>query len=215
MRPQWKSWLARGAVLLIGFAIVLTFWWLFEIGAFLNDYSSPVRAVFLWVGLPFALGVAIYTAFLFAQAEGRDLWQSALLPFHLVAQAFMTGSALLLLVNLFAPMPTDLSRGVFIAFVAALLTDLFVTLAGEFGVPHASEVAARAAHNISHGRYKNHFWGGSITLGHIVPIVLLLLAIPMSTLLPALAAGAGLCAIIGLYLYEYVFVMAPQEIQNS
>jgi Fe-S-cluster-containing dehydrogenase component/formate-dependent nitrite reductase membrane component NrfD len=215
MRPQWKSWLARGAVLLIGFAIVLTFWWLFEIGAFLNDYSSPVRAVFLWVGLPFALGAAIYTAFLFAQAEGRDLWQSALLPFHLVVQAFMAGSAVLLLVNLFAPMPADLSRGVLIAFVVALLTDLFVTLVGEFGVPHASDVAARAAHDISHGRYKNHFWGGSITLGHIAPIVLLLLAIPMSTLLPTLAAVAGLCAIVGLYLYEYAFVMAPQEIQNS
>jgi formate-dependent nitrite reductase membrane component NrfD/ferredoxin len=215
MRPQWKSWLTRGAVLLIGFAIVLTFWWLFEIGAFLNDYSSPVRAVFLWFGLPFALGAAIYTAFLFAQAEGRDLWQSALLPFHLVTQAFMAGSAVLLLVNLIAPMPADLIRGVLIAFIAALLTDLFVTLAGEFGVPHASEVAARAAHDISHGRYKNHFWGGSITLGHIAPIVLLLLAIPMSTLLPALAAVAGLCAIIGLYLYEYAFVMAPQEIQNS
>jgi Fe-S-cluster-containing dehydrogenase component/formate-dependent nitrite reductase membrane component NrfD len=215
MRPQWKSWLARGAILLIGFAIILTFWWLFEIGAFLNDYTSPIRAVFLWVGLPFALGVAIYTAFLFAQAEGRDLWQSTLLPFHLVAQALMAGSAILLLVNLIAPMPADLSRGVLIAFVAAMLTDLFVTLAGEFGVPHASEVAAHAAHNISHGRYKNHFWGGSIMLGHIVPIVLLLLAIPLSTLLPALAAVAGLCAIIGLYLYEYAFVMAPQEIQNS
>jgi Fe-S-cluster-containing dehydrogenase component/formate-dependent nitrite reductase membrane component NrfD len=215
MRPQWKSWLARGAVLLIGFAILLTFWWLFEIGAFLYDYSSPIRNLFLWIGLPFALGAAIYTAFLFAQAEGRDLWQSALLPFHLVVQAFMAGSAVLLLVNLFAPMPADLSHGVLITFIAALLTDLFITLAGEFGVPHASEVAARAAHDISHGRYKNHFWGGSITLGHIAPFILLLLAMPLSAFLPALAALAGLCAIVGLYLYEYAFVMAPQEIQNS
>ncbi len=215
MRPQWKSWLARGAVLLIGFAIVLTFWWLFEIGAYLYDYSSPIRNLFLWIGLPFALGAAIYTAFLFAQAEGRDLWQSALLPFHLIVQAFMAGSGVLLLVNLFAPMPADLSRGVLIAFVAALLTDLFVTLAGEFGVPHASEIAARAAHDITHGRYKNYFWGGSITLGHIVPIILLLLAMPLSAAFPALAALAGLCAIVGLYLYEYAFVMAPQEIQNS
>ena len=28
-------------------------------------------------------------------------------------------------------------------------------------------------------------------------------------------AIAGLCAVIGLYLYEYAFVMAPQEIPNS
>ncbi len=215
MRPQWKSWLARGAVLLIGFAAILTFWWLFEIGAYIYDYSSPVRSVFLWLGLPFALGVAIYTAFLFAQAEGRDLWQSALLPFHLVVQSFLAGSAALLVVALAAPIPFDISRGVLIAFVAALLIDLFVTLAGEFGVPHASEVAARAAHDISHGRYRNQFWGGSITLGHIIPLVMLLLAVPLQGMAALLAAAAGLCALVGLYFYEYAFVMAPQDIQNS
>ena len=214
-RPQWKSWLTRGAVLLIGFAIILTLWWLFEIGAYLYNYDSPIRSLFLWSGLIFAIGAAIYTAFLFAQAEGRDLWQSALLPFHLVVQAFLAGSAVLLLVNLFASMPDDLTQGVLIAFVAALIIDLFNTLAGEFGVPHASEVAARAAHDISHGHYKNYFWGGSITLGHLIPLLLLLLAIPLATFLPILAAVSGLCAVIGLYLYEYAFVMAPQEIQNS
>jgi Fe-S-cluster-containing dehydrogenase component/formate-dependent nitrite reductase membrane component NrfD len=215
IRPQWKSWLARGAVLLIGFAIILTLWWLFEIGAYLNNYSSPIRSVFLWSGLVFAIGTAIYTAFLFAQAEGRDLWQSALLPFHLVVQAFLAGSAVLLLVNLFAPLPADLSQGVLITFVAALIVDLFITLAGEFSIPHASEVAARAAHDISHGRYKNYFWVGSITLGHLIPFLLLLITIPLASLLPILAAISGLCAVIGLYLYEYAFVLAPQEIQNS
>jgi Ni/Fe-hydrogenase subunit HybB-like protein len=156
----------------------------------------------------------MYTAFLFAQAEGRDLWQSALLPVHLVIQAFLAGSALLLVADLFLPMPEDLSRGLLITFIAALLIDLFVTLVGEFGIPHASEVAARAAHEISHGHYRNYFWG-SITLGHIVPIVLLLVAVPVAAFLPILAAVAGLCALIGLYLYEFAFVMAPQEIQNS
>jgi Fe-S-cluster-containing dehydrogenase component/formate-dependent nitrite reductase membrane component NrfD len=217
LRPQWKSWLARGAVILIGFSVILTLWWLFEIGAYLFDYTSPIRTVFLWIGFPFALGAAIYTAFLFAQAEGRDLWQSALLPFHLVVQAFMAGSATLLVVNLLnpAPVPDDLSRGILYAFVAALVIDLFVTLVGEFGIPHASEVAARAAHDISHGYYRKYFWGGSIALGHIVPIILLLLAVPIPSLLPILAAVAGLSALAGLYFYEYAFVMAPQEIQNS
>ena len=153
--------------------------------------------MFLWLGLPFALGVAIYTAFLFAQAEGRDLWQSALLPFHLVVQAFMAGSAVLLVVALLAPIPADISRGVLVAFVAALLIDLFVTLAGEFGVPHASEVAARAAHDISHGRYRNQFWGGSIALGHIVPLALLLLAVLVSGIASILAASSRLMRFSG------------------
>lgn len=215
LRPQWKSWLARGAVILIGFSAILTVWWLFEIGAFLYDYDSPIRYVLLWTGFPFALGTAIYTAFLFAQAEGRDLWQSSLLPFHLIVQAFMAGSAALLVLDFFISMPADLSRGLQIAFVTAVLIDLFVTLVGEFGVPHASEVAARAAHEITQGHYRNHFWWGSIAIGHVLPIVLLILAILLPSISFVFMAIAGFCVLGGLYLYEYAFVMAPQEIQNS
>jgi formate-dependent nitrite reductase membrane component NrfD len=100
------------------------------------------------------------------------------------------------------------------ALVVTLLVDLFVILVGEFSIPHASEVAARAAHDISHGHYKNYFWWGSVGLGHIVPLTLVFIA-ANATDMPILVAIAGLCAVAGLYLYEYAFVMAPQEIQNS
>jgi hypothetical protein len=96
----------------------------------------------------------------------------------------------------------------------ALLLDLFVILVGEFSVPHASEVAARAAHEISHGHYKNTFWWGGIALGHVVPLALALAAVWISGQ-AVLGAIAGLAAIAGLYAYEYAFVMAPQEIPNS
>jgi Fe-S-cluster-containing dehydrogenase component/formate-dependent nitrite reductase membrane component NrfD len=215
LRPQWKSWLARGAVLLIGFTVVGGLWWLFELGGYLFNYDNPLlRALFLWVGLPFAVGAAVYTAFLFAQAEGRDLWQSPLLPFHLVVQAFMAGSGAMLIVDLFLDMPAELTRVTGIVLATAVLIDLFVTLVGEFSIPHASEIAARAAHAISHGQYKNHFWVGSIGLGHVVPLAALLLGWLVGGT-AVLGALAGLAAIVGLYLYEYAFVMAPQEIQNS
>ena len=217
-RPQWKSWLARGAVLLIGFSIVALLYWLFEIGANLYNYDSIAREILLWLGLPFAIGVAVYTAYLFAQAEGRDLWQSPLLPFHLIVQAFLGGSAMLLIVNLFAPLPADMAAGVAIAFVVSLIVNLFLTLAGEFGVAHPSEVAARAAHEISHGRYSRKFWWGGIALGNILPLALLLIAffiIAPSIAASILLAAAGAAAIAGLYFYEYVFVMAPQDIPNS
>lgn len=208
-RPQWRSWLARGAVVLIGFSTVMGLWWLYELGAYLYNYDLPwLRAVFLWVGLPFAIMAAIYTAFLFAQAEGRDLWQSPLLPFHLIVQALMVGSGVVLLLGLFVA-PVEMVKVARVVFAAALLIDLFITLLGEFGIPHASEIAARAAHEISHGHYKHHFWWGSIVLGHVVPLVLIL------TGLPLLGAIAAVCTIVGLYLFEYAFVMAPQEIPNS
>jgi formate-dependent nitrite reductase membrane component NrfD len=219
LRPQWRSWLARGAFVLIGFSAVAGIWWLLEAGAYFNiwpaDIPAAVRPVALWVGLPLAIGAAIYTAYLFSQAEGRDLWQSPLLPVHLLIQSFVAGSGAILIVALFLPdAPANLSEVAWIAFAVALLVDLFVILVGEFSIPHASEVAARAAHEISHGHYRNMFWWGSIALGHVVPLALAIVTIWISGQ-AALGAVAGLAAIAGLYAYEYAFVMAPQEIPNS
>jgi Fe-S-cluster-containing dehydrogenase component/formate-dependent nitrite reductase membrane component NrfD len=215
-RPQWRSWLARGAFILVSFSVLAGVWWLIELGAYLNilagTLAAGIRPWVMVIGSPLAIGVAVYTAFLFSQAEGRDLWQSPLLPFQLVVQALMTGSGVLLVAGLFLPAaPTEL---VLTVFVIALAVDLFVTLVGEFSVPHASQVAAQAAHAISHGRYRRHFWWGSIALGHAAPLLLAGLAWWV-TGLAAAAAAAGLATVVGLYLFEYAFVMAPQEIPNS
>jgi Fe-S-cluster-containing dehydrogenase component/formate-dependent nitrite reductase membrane component NrfD len=219
IRPQWRSWLARGAFILVGFTIVAGLWWLVELGAYYgvlaNELANVVRPWAMALGGLLAVGAAVYTAYLFSQAEGRDLWQSPLLPFHLVVQAFMVGSGSMLVIAPFLPdAPDNLAQVALIVFAVSLVVDLFITLVGEFSVPHASEVAARAAHEISHGHYKNYFWWGSIVLGHLAPLALAL-AIFFVTDQPLLGAAAGLLAIGGLYLFEYAFVMAPQEIANS
>ncbi|MCP4359806.1 MAG: hypothetical protein GY796_17500 [Chloroflexi bacterium] len=74
---------------------------------------------------------------------------------------------------------------------------------------HASEVAAQAAHDISHGRYKNYFWWGSVVVGHLLPLGLLFFGQPV------FAGIAAIAAIVGLYAFEYAFVMAPQDVPNS
>jgi Fe-S-cluster-containing dehydrogenase component/formate-dependent nitrite reductase membrane component NrfD len=211
LHPQWKSWLTRGAFLLIGFATISSLWWIAELLAWLDVVRFPAvsRMVMAWLCLPLALGAAIYTAFLFAQAEGRDLWQSPLLPVHLLVQAVMVGSGALLGLAAVIDFAPDLVTVAKIAFGVGLGLDLFMLLFGEFGIAHASEVAARAAHEISRGKYAKQFWLGAIVTGHLVPLALL--ALP-GTVAPA---GAALLAIIGLYAYEHAFVMAPQEVPNS
>jgi Fe-S-cluster-containing dehydrogenase component/formate-dependent nitrite reductase membrane component NrfD len=213
IRPQWKSWLARGAFLLVGFSIVAGLWWLIEVTALLGwlaeGWAVAVRPVGLWLGLPLAVGSTVYTAFLFGQAEGRDLWQSTLLPVHLVLQALMVGSGAVLALDLFMSIPEAITEVVTIVFVGGIILNLLVTLFAEFGMPHASEVAAAAAHEIRHGGYSRHFWWGGIALGHLIPLLLALIGGA-----PALAVAA-VCAIAGLYFFEYAFVMAPQETPNS
>lgn len=214
-RPQWKSWLARGAIGLIGFTAVIGLWWLTEFIAAttswisletLNNFSRPLL---IFPGFPLALLVAVYTAFLFAQAEGRDLWQSPLLPFHLVVQALLAGSSLFLLMGGLAHFDPALMSIMRTTAVTALFLDLFLIFFGEFGVPHASEIAARAAHEIWHGRYRQLFWVGSLAVGHALPLFLLLFHSAFT------AALAALLSLAGLYFYEYAFIMAPQEIPNS
>lgn len=216
LRPQWNSWLTRGTVFLIGFSTIAGIWWLLETLNYVGILSvaDPLRPFFLVVGFFLAVGVAVYTAFLFAQAEGRDLWQSSLLPFHLIVQAFVMGSAALLIIAALFNPSLPFIRANLMIFALALILDLFLVLAGEFGIPHATEVAAQAAHEISHGRYRRYFWGGSITIGHIVPL-LLVVAVSFFGGGPLVLILSALAAIVGMYTYEYAFVMAPQDIPNS
>ncbi len=218
-RPQWKSWLTRGAFILIGFTLVVGLWFLIEggvaIGWLSAAFADTLRPLFLWGGFALAVLTAIYTAFLFGQAEGRDLWQSTLLPVHLVVQALMVGAGTLLLLGLTGIIPTRMEDALAWVFVLALAADLFITLFGEFGMPHASEIAARAAHEIREGKYRRHFWLGSIGVGHGVALLLAIVAMLAEGLALPLMALAAVAAIVGLYAFEHAFVMAPQEIPNS
>ena len=162
-----------------------------------------------WAGVPLSLAVAVYTAFLFGQAEGRDLWQSPLLPFHLVLQAAIAGSATILVLSLTMDLSPDVVRVASWGLSGALVLDLMVALPGEFAMPHATSDAARAAEEILKGRYRTHFWHGNILLGHLVPLTLL------SFVGVWTYALAGVLSLAGLYFYEYALVLAPQEIPNS
>ena len=93
--------------------------------------------------------------------------------------------------------------------IGALIVDLAMLLLGEFALRHPTEVAARAAKDITHGRYQGLFWLDGIGIGHAIPLGLLAVG-------GDLALGvAALCTTVGLFAYEYAFVMAPQRVPNS
>jgi len=206
VRPQWRSWLARGAFILVGFSAVAGLAWLgymFGLAGLAN--------LLIWPGVVLAGLSAVYTAFLFAQAEGRDLWQSTLLPWHLLVQALMAGAAALLVAGALAGIAPQPLHVLAWAFGLSLLANLLVTVGGEFGTPHASQVAAAAAHLITRGAYAPWYWS-SIAGGLLLPLALVVLGGAAS---PALLALAGLLSLTGLFAYEWAFVMAPQQIPNN
>jgi Fe-S-cluster-containing dehydrogenase component/formate-dependent nitrite reductase membrane component NrfD len=203
-RPQWRSWLTRGAVVLIAFAAAAG---MFGLG---HALGRPDLARYLaWPGVLLAILSAVYTAFLFAQAEGRDLWQSRLLSGHLFVQAVMAGAAALAIGGLLAGIPAEATRVLSWTLGGSLLADLLIR-AAEFAVPHASGVAAAAARLITNGRYAPYFWG-SVIGGVVLPLLLIAFA---GGSLPVVAL-AGALALAGLFLYEWAFVMAPQQIPNN
>ncbi|HSG44598.1 MAG TPA: 4Fe-4S dicluster domain-containing protein [Anaerolineales bacterium] len=212
VRPQWKSWVARGAYILVSFTAFAGLWWLIEGAATINllpaDLASSLRPIFAWITLPLALFGVIYTAFLLGQAEGRDMWQSNLLPFQLFAQSMMVASGMFLVLNVFVSFPTDLQALLTWLFPTSIGINLLLTFASKFN-SFASEVAMLGHREMTNGRFRNHYWWGGIGLGHILPLVLFFAF--SSIALPV----AVLCAFVGLFFYEYAFVMAPQHIPNS
>ncbi len=118
------------------------------------------RTILAWLGIPMAALMAGYTAFLFGQAEGRDLWQSPVLFWHLLAQAAMVGGGAMAVlgVGTLEGAALDLVAAFFVLGTVAHLLILLVEYAGK----HASRQASVAARVITHGRYARLFWLGSV-----------------------------------------------------
>jgi hypothetical protein len=127
----------------------------------------------------------------------------------LLVQALLMGAGALWLLAGLVELSPALTSAARTCFGSMLVLDLFVVLLGEFGIPHASDVAAQAAHEITHGRYKHQFWWGSVVLGHGLPLALLGSESALA------GATAMVAATVGLYFYEHAFVMAPQGVPNS
>ena len=204
-RPQWRSWVARAAWLLTGFSMVAGLWW--SIG--FASISTPVRFGFALVCLPLSVLSAVYTAFLFAQAEGRDFWQSAHLPIQMGLHALAFGLLTMMTVTEFLVGP-GVAVGVGESLAAlALVSSLIVTIVGDLWIPHATEVARATAERMAHGPYRLLYWFGGIAMGHFLPMFLMVMPAPFTSVIALISAS------LGLFFYNYALVMAPQDIPNS
>jgi Fe-S-cluster-containing dehydrogenase component/formate-dependent nitrite reductase membrane component NrfD len=184
IRPQWRSWLVRGAVIISVYAVLLAAQLLLGLAG--QAGATRVLAV---AGVPLAVLTAVYTAYLFAQARARDFWQSALLPPHMVIQALVLGMAVYVIAGL--------GQAAY-ALVVVTILHLLVT-AGEFTVGHPSAHARQAAHEMTGGRFAGFFWAG-------VALALVALAAPW------LGPISGVAALLAVLAHEHAYVQAGQSV---
>jgi formate-dependent nitrite reductase membrane component NrfD/ferredoxin len=204
-RGNTSSWLVRGAYVLGVYAVLLGVWLL---AALLQ--SSQMFSVLAVPVAVLAACTAGYTAFLFAQCEGRDLWQSkALLP-TLLVQAVTAGGSVWLISDLFVGMPEPLMvRWISIAALAA--TGLLVLLEVR---GHHSPHVAMAVRSMTNGEHRKLFMTGVLG-GLILPIALLAASLVFDSAATALSFVAGVTALGGMWSYEHSYVLAGQSVPLS
>jgi len=209
IRPNWTSWLVRGAYILMAHAAASAAWLVLA----WTGQESLMRAL-AWPGTLVALAAAGYTAFLFGQAEGRDLWQSPLFLWHLLTQAALAGGSVLLLSAVTVGAGARLI-GLCAAVVAGALILNALILVGELLCSPASRDVALAEALVRRGRYAPAFWGGVIGAGGILPLGLLLGTQAWTGNAPLAAAAAALLILGALIVHEGIFIKAGQAVPLS
>jgi len=209
-KPNLNSWLVLGGYVLMIFGIFAAAW-------LYQGLTQPaISSLIVWPAALFAIASAGYSACLFAQARGRDFWQSPLLFWHLLIQAISAGAALLMLVGaleLITPfqfMSAPLFAWLGNVLVVSLCAGLALLLS-DLWIKHGGEEVGRAANLLLHGALWKPFWLLVVFLGIILPIILVLW--PTASPMPNLAAAV--LVLVGLWVYENLWLKAGQAVPLS
>jgi len=198
LRPQWNSWLVKGGYTITVFGGTVSLW---AVGKYF-DILILERFGF-WASAITAILVAVYTAFLFAQAKGRDFWQSPTLPLHMLIHSVMAGAAALAIGAYFIGSDSNWDAYLGYVLVATIIINL-VVLVFELAITHPTEDAKRTVDMILKGRYQMRFWLGVIAIGNFLPLALIMAGVSLPI--------ASVIALVGIILTETIWVEAPQRI---
>jgi formate-dependent nitrite reductase membrane component NrfD len=147
-------------------------------------------------GALLAVAAAAYTAYLFAQSKGRDLWQNPLLPAHFLVQAIVAGAALC--VPFAAAFDPDTTVHFMRATAGASAVHVLLVW-GELTMTHGTSHARLAVSNMTRGQYRKYFWSGIVLAG-------------LGVTTPWLGVAAATAALFGLLAYEHAYVQAGQSV---
>jgi formate-dependent nitrite reductase membrane component NrfD len=205
-KPNFRSWLVLGSYFLTAYGAALVAW--FYYGLYEAVVPIPLRCITALL----AAGSAGYSAFLFAQAKGRDLWQSPMFFWHLLVHAVIAGTATLIIAS------AIVGEGLLALLLSWILgISLLISLAmniTELALPHVSQDVSLAMHAIARGRFRHSYWGLAIGLGLIFPAVLISL-VWVGAIAPVWSCVAAVFALAGVWWFDTIWVKAGQIVPLS
>ncbi len=207
-KPNFRSWLVLGGIILMIYGLLASLWLLFGL-----IWGSVPKALF-WSSAILAVCSACYSAFLFAQAKGRDLWQSPLFLWHLLLQAITAGAATLIIIGSIL----QTSSNVMEVLVKILSISLFLSLAvmlGEISLTPISEDVKRATDLLKKGSLSGKFWGLVVGLGAFLPFILIIWSGYQNEADHILISLASILALGGIWAFEDLWVKAGQAVPMS
>jgi formate-dependent nitrite reductase membrane component NrfD len=217
-RPErfWKmsrhvrtSWIARGFV---GLSLFLTGALLYLPPRVLTTWlwqSSSLIAQFGWVlAAAGTVVLIVYMGFVYTASKGIPFWNSTLHPVLYMTYALRGGAAALLIETALLGAASE--------EVAANLLRIWIAVTAVAGVLFALEIhgavaggnaaARRSVHDLFAGRVAIYFYGGTLLMGFIVPLVLLSGA--FASLSSIVMAAIGLFSALGDFFMKYATIRA-------
>ncbi len=188
---QWSSWLVRGGFIIGAYSAVLG---LHFLGSVLD--VPDIRRLLILPGFFLAVMTSVYTAYLFAQSKGRDMWQNPLLVPHLLIQSLMLGAALLLV---FAPRGMSSVTGHLHWMLQITILIHLALVMGEVSMPHPTAHAKLATQEMIAGRFGGFFWVG-------------ILMVMVGLAAPWLGVAVVPFVAVGLFAHEHAWVQAGQSV---
>ncbi|MCK5428182.1 MAG: polysulfide reductase NrfD [Anaerolineales bacterium] len=189
---SWGTW-----ILLIMSVVCLVYIWFLHKG---DDKKAKLSG---YVGIPFAILTAVYTAFILSGSPAVELWNSSLLPILFFTGGLISGGALIMLISMMSESTKPLvpKLGKIVAVLVIVEFGLMMIELVQGGQPDLPTV------------YIVLLWVLELFIGSVVPVVILLFYNRLSTKLtskPYFNAIAPILALVGIYTMRYIVVIGGQ-----
>ena len=162
-RPH-RSWISRG---LWSMGIYMTG----AVGFLLRSDEGTVGDVLLVVSVAGAALILLYEGFVYSASVGIPFWRTVMLPVLSVAYGLRGGAAVLLILAALGEETFDIDAvevvKLWVVLSTAVLVAVFLAAAGRAG-----GAAQESMRQLVSGRIAPVFYGGTIAVGTVVPLVL-------------------------------------------